>query len=129
MTDNPARTAWAGLTYELLCRDHLYQIRQKLSIAGVLTETSFWQTRVEDEASEPDGAQIDLVIDRRDHVISLCEIKYSMHEFEIDKAYDLKLRNKIEAFRRETGTTKTLGVVVHEDDRTRNGIKNRRGRT
>lgn len=112
MTDNPARTAWAGLAYELLCRDHLHQIRQKLSIAGVLTETSFWQTRVEDAVSEPDGAQIDLVIDRRDHVISLCEIKYSMHEFEIDKAYDLKLRNKIEAFRRETGTTKTLQLVM-----------------
>ena len=52
-----------------------------------------------------------------------------MHEFEIDKGYDLEQRNKIEAFRRETGTTKTLSVVVHEDDRTRNGIKNRRGRT
>ena len=57
------------------------------------------------------------------------EIKYPVHEFEIDKGYDLEERNKIEAFRRETGTTKTLGVVVHEDDRTRNGIKNRRGRT
>ena len=57
------------------------------------------------------------------------EIKYPVHEFEIDKGYDLEQRNKIEAFRRETGTTKTLSVVVHEDDRTRNGIKNRRGRT
>ena len=112
MTDNPARTVWAGLTYELLCRDHLNQIRQKLSIAGVLTETSTWQTRTTEEDPESEGAQIDMVIDRRDHVISLCEIKYSVHEFEIDKAYDLKLRNKIEAFRRETGTTKTLQLVM-----------------
>ena len=40
------------------------------------------------------------------------EIKYPVHEFEIDKAYDLQLRNKIEAFRRETGTTKTLQLVM-----------------
>ena len=112
MIDNPARTAWAGLTYELICRDHLDQIRQKLSIAGMLTETASWQTRTTEEDPESDGAQIDMVIDRRDHVISLCEIKYSMHEFEIDKDYDLKLRNKIEAFRRETGTNKTLQLVM-----------------
>ena len=112
MTDNPARNAWAGLTYELLCRDHLQQIRQKLSIGGVLTETSTWQSRTTEETSEQEGAQIDMVIDRRDHVISLCEVKYSMHEFEIDKAYNLKLRNKVEAFRKETGTTKTLQLVM-----------------
>ena len=50
--------------------------------------------------------------DRRDRVISLCEIKYSMNEFEIDKAYDKILRNKMDAFRRETGTVKTLQLVM-----------------
>ena len=52
------------------------------------------------------------MIDRRDRVISLCEIKYSMNEFEIDKAYDKILRNKMDAFRRETGTVKTLQLVM-----------------
>ena len=58
------------------------------------------------------GAQIDLIIDRRDHTVSLCEIKYSLNEFEIDKAYEASLRNKIERFRQETATTKTLQLVM-----------------
>lgn len=112
MDHTPSRFAWAGLTYELLCMDHLDQIRQKLGISGVLTETSSWQMRGAEEKAETDGAQIDLVIDRRDHVISLCEIKFSLTEFEIDKACDLNLRNKIDAFRQQTGTSKTLQLVM-----------------
>ena len=100
------------MTYELLCGDHFDQIRQKLGISGVMTEMSYWKTGAEDGQEETTGAQIDLVIDRRDRIISLCEIKYSMNEFEIDKGYDMILRNKIEAFRRETGTTKTLQLVM-----------------
>ena len=112
MNDTPSRFAWAGLTYELLCRDHLDQIRQKLGISGVLTETSTWRTRGTECPPDSDGAQIDLVIDRRDHIISLCEIKFSLNEFEIDKSCDMNLRNKIDAFRRETGTKKTLQLVM-----------------
>ena len=110
--DNPSRYAWAGLTFELLCRDHLDQIRQKLGISGVLTEISSWSARTTEGSESADGAQIDLIIDRRDHIISLCEIKYSLHEFEIDKACDMNFRNKIETFRRETGTSKTLQLVM-----------------
>ena len=53
-----------------------------------------------------------MVIDRRDHVVTLCEMKYSLHEFEIDKTYEIALRNKIDTFRRETGTRKTLQLVM-----------------
>ena len=112
LNDNPSRHAWAGLTFELLCKDHLDQIRQKLGISGVLTETSSWRSHAADGTDDLNRAQIVMVIDRRDHIISLCEIKYSMNEFEIDKAYDLNLRNKISAFRQETGTNKTLQVVM-----------------
>ena len=112
MNDNPSRYAWVGLTYELLCMDHSDQIRLKLGISGVLAEISYWKTGAEDGQEGTHGAQIDLVIDRRDRVISLCEIKYSMNEFEIDKAYDKILRNKMDAFRRETGTVKTLQLVM-----------------
>jgi len=110
--DNPSRYAWAGLTFELLCRDHLNQIRQKLGISGVQMESSTWRTRSAEGQEESNGAQIDMIIDRRDRIISLCEIKYSLHEFEIDTAYDMNLRNKIEAFRKETGTSKTLQLVM-----------------
>ncbi len=110
--DNPARYAWSGLTFELLCRDHIDQIRQKLGISGVLTETSTWRTRAVEGTDETAGAQIDLIIDRRDRIVTLCEIKYSLHEFEIDKGYEMNLRNKIEAFRRATETRKTLQLVM-----------------
>ena len=110
--DNPSRYAWAGLTFELLCRDHLNQIRQKLGISGVQMEASTWRTRSAEGQENSDGAQIDMIIDRRDRIISLCEIKYSFHEYEIDRAYDMNLRNKIDAFRKETGTSKTLQLVM-----------------
>ena len=85
---------------------------KKLGISGVLTEISSWSARTTEGSESADGAQIDLIIDRRDHIISLCEIKYSLHEFEIDKACDMNFRNKIETFRRETGTSKTLQLVM-----------------
>lgn len=110
--DHPARHAWAGLTFEQLCSDHLAQIRQRLGISGVLTEISTWRARGKENAENERGAQIDLVIDRRDHTISLCEAKYSLNEFEIDKVCDQNLRNKIEAFRRETQTKKSLQMVM-----------------
>ena len=110
--DNPSRYAWAGLTYELLCRDHSDQIRQKLGISGVLAEISRWSARRKEGQEEMNGAQIDMVIERRDRIISLCEIKYSVNEFEIDKAYEMSLKNKIDTFRKETGTARTLQLVM-----------------
>lgn len=109
--DNPSRYAWAGLTFELLCNDHIAQIKQRLGISGVLSECSTWISRG-NETENTDGAQIDLIIDRRDRTTTLCEIKFSVHEFEIDKAYDMALRNKIAAFRNETGTTKTIQLAM-----------------
>ena len=58
------------------------------------------------------GAQIDLLIDRRDHVIDLCEIKHSENEYTIDKECDLSLRTKREVFRKHTGTKKTIQIIL-----------------
>jgi hypothetical protein len=54
------------------------------------------------------GAQIDLLLERRDRVINICEIKYSANPYLIDKETDLSLRNKTEIFRRVTRCNKTL---------------------
>lgn len=105
--DNPARRAWAGFTFEQVCMDHLNQIKKKLGISGVLSNASVWHSSDADN----DGAQIDLLIERRDRVINICEIKFSTSEFIIDKAYDLNLRNKINAFQRETKTRDTLQLT------------------
>ena len=110
--ENPARYAWAGLTFEQLCKDHIPQIKRKLGISGVLSEESSWSASPQDGKDAAGGAQIDLLIDRRDQVVNLCEIKFSMNEFQIDKEYDQKLRNKISAFRQTTNCRKTIQLTL-----------------
>lgn len=109
--DNPSRRAWEGITFEQLCRDHISQIKQKLGISGVLSDESVWFYR-----GNPDegvsGAQIDLLIDRRDRVVTLCEMKFSVNEYEIDREYDMNLRNKISAFSRITSCRKTIQLAM-----------------
>lgn len=102
---NASRNAWAGFTFEQLCKDHIKQIKQKLGITGVLTEESSWFIQGSDDEN---GAQIDMVIDRKDRVINICEIKFSSGEFEITKDYQRNLTNKMETFRKDTGTRKNL---------------------
>ena len=103
------RNAWLGNTYEQVCKDHIQQIKNKIGIAAVLSEESTWSLKGDDDKR---GAQIDLIIDRRDHVINLCEIKYSEKEYEISKDYDAILRNKRETFREHTLTKKTIQFVM-----------------
>lgn len=110
-TDNPARRAWAGLTFEQLCKDHIPQIKHKLGISGVLSEESVWYVQGNEEEGIT-GTQIDLIIDRRDMVTNLCEMKFSINEYVIDKNYDAVLRNKIDTFRRLTNTRKSLSLTM-----------------
>ncbi len=109
--DNPKRRAWSGLVFEQLCKDHISQIKQKLGISGVLTEEYTWYSHGNKELGIP-GAQIDLLIERRDRVINLCEMKFSINEFIIDKDYNMVLRNKLEAFRKQTKSRKTTQITL-----------------
>ena len=106
---NPSVKAWEGFTFEQVCKDHIQQIKKKLGIAGILTEVSSWFAKGDEES---DGAQIDMLIDRRDKVINVCEMKFSAGEFEIDKDYEKKLVNKIERFRKDTATKKALRLTM-----------------
>lgn len=90
--DIPARRSWAGLTFEQVCKDHINQIKKKLGISGVLTEEYIWFARGDADLGVS-GAQIDLLLERRDRIINICEIKFSSEEYIIDKDYDLNLRN------------------------------------
>jgi hypothetical protein len=93
--------AWAGYSFERVCLHHLPQIKAALGISGVLANASGWR-------SADGGAQIDLVIDRADNVINLCEMKYAPAEFVIDKALNEALRNRRGVFSYETKTRKAL---------------------
>lgn len=105
--NSPAHNTWAGLSFEMLCLLHLKQIKTALGIAGVHTLAGPWQS-----TSEVGGTQIDLVIDRKDDTINLCEVKYSRDEFEIDAEYENKLTNKVSVFSRETGTKKSIILTM-----------------
>ena len=108
--DLPARRTWAGLTFEQVCKDHVSQIRKSLGIFGVLSEISSWSTEGDKTLGIP-GAQIDMLIDRTDRVITLCEMKFSVNDYIIDKDYNEIIRNKIEAFKRLTKTRKAVQIV------------------
>lgn len=112
--ETSARKVWAGLTFEQLCMDHIWQIKQKLGISGVLSTQSIWYDRggVDEDGTEHKGAQVDLLIDRNDHVVNICEMKFRNGEFEIDKEDDLNLRNKMESFRVRTSCRKTLQLTM-----------------
>lgn len=99
--------AWSGYAFELVCLVHEEQIKQQLGISGVLTHTASWRSL---KASP--GAQVDLLIDRNDSVINLCEMKYANTEFTIDRKYDENLRNKREAFISETQTRKAVHLTM-----------------
>jgi AAA+ ATPase superfamily predicted ATPase len=112
--NTPKHNTWRGYAFEQICLDHASQIRQKLGISGVVTYSSSWRSRDRDF-----GAQIDLVIDRSDRVINLCEIKYATDEFVITKSVNDNLRKKRAAFMRQTKTRKT----VHTTFITTYGVK------
>ena len=110
-TENPTRRTWSGYAFEQVCMDHISQIKYKLQIGGVLSKEYAWSISADEEKGIT-GAQIDLLIDRRDHVVSICEMKYSVNKFGIDKGYDEDLRNKIDSFVRATDCKKTVQLVM-----------------
>jgi hypothetical protein len=99
--------AWRGYSFETLCLTHFEQIKRSLGIGGVMTRHSAWRS----EEYEP-GAQIDLVIDRADGTINLCEMKISNAEYLIDKSDEQTLRNKLAAFEYETKTRKAVRLTL-----------------
>ncbi|MEM9885776.1 MAG: ATP-binding protein [Bacteroidota bacterium] len=105
--DLPAHRAWSGYAFEQVCLYHVQQIKKALGISGVLTYSSSWRSR-----QKEGGAQIDLVIDRRDHVINLCEMKFSMTPYTITKNYAEMLMQKLNVFRTETKTSKALHLTM-----------------
>jgi hypothetical protein len=99
--------AWTGYSFELLCQTHILQIKRALSIGGVVSYTSGWRSK-----DTENGAQIDFLIDRNDHIINLCEIKYATKKFVITKIYDEILHNKRSVFIEETNTKKSVHVTM-----------------
>ena len=104
------RYSWVGLAFERVCMQHVEQIKHKLGISGVLTSVSSWSAK-----SDPvygAGAQIDMLIERADNVVNVCEMKFSKGEYVIDREYSLDLAHKIERLLQTTKTRKTLHLTM-----------------
>ena len=105
--ESPSLTAWKGYAFEQVCLLHSEQIKQALGLMAISTEISSWRSK----RSSP-GAQIDLLIDRKDGIINLCEIKYSKSEYRISAKDEAQLRNKIAVFEAETRTRKAVHLTM-----------------
>ncbi|MDR1510749.1 MAG: AAA family ATPase [Synergistaceae bacterium] len=102
LTD-PAHRNGCGYAFERVCAAHLPQIMRKLGISGVITDTYAFRS----SGGKP-GAQIDLMIDRKDDTINLCEIKYRNAPYELTQGDIDDLERRKEVFIRETGTKKSI---------------------
>lgn len=89
----PFIVSWRRYAFENLCFNHISQIKKALAIHGVVSNESAWIKR----DGDGEGTQIDLIIERRDNVVNMCEIKFYGTEFVVDKKYDLVLRNQAAA--------------------------------
>ena len=107
MLKTPKLNAWAGFAFEHVCMENSARILEKLKIAGVQTKIYQWRSR-----KNLGGAQIDMVIDRADNVVNVCEIKFSSEKFVIDADYADNIRNKVAVFRQETETKKSIYVTM-----------------
>ena len=92
-TTSQAIVSWRGYAFENLCFNHIPQIKNALGIQGVSSSESAWIKR----DGEGEGTQIDLIIERKDNVVNMCEIKFYGDEFIVDKNYDQVLRKRISA--------------------------------
>ena len=108
--------SWSGVAFERVCLKHVTQLKKALGIIVVYTEEAAWRYAPKNGK----GAQVDLLIDRRDFVIHICEMKYSQSTFTIDKKYAGELENKVDIFRGQTKTKKSIFITMV----TTFGIKN-----
>ncbi len=100
--------SWAGLAFEALCWKHIHKIKDALKIGGVSTKSGYWKSTLNGKKE----IEIDLVIDRADQCINLCEIKFCNAPYEMSKSYASELQAKKESFRLKTQSRKTLFTTL-----------------
>ena len=107
--DTPPYTNWCGLAFERICLQHSRQIKAKLGISGIISSEYAWWTANDEKGC---GVQIDLLIDRNDGVINLCEMKFTKTPFRIDANYDAELQDKRARFVEKTNTQKAVHITM-----------------
>lgn len=115
----PEYFTWSGYAFETVCLHHIEQIVDAIGISGTFHTPCCWSYKPSEAVkNNPDadddlktGGQIDLLIDRNDRTISVCEMKYASGEYEITKAYASLVEKRLRIFRKVTKTRKSFSVV------------------
>ncbi len=107
---SPSWKSWAGYAFESLCFKHIEQIRQALGI-NASASIGNWKY-IPQKGSEEEGAQIDLLFNRNDDVITLCEMKYTSAPYKLSKSEALSLLRKVDIFKKQTKTTKQVTISL-----------------
>jgi AAA+ ATPase superfamily predicted ATPase len=110
ITSSPVYNTWCGLSFERVCLQHVSQIKSKLGISGVIANVYSWRYSAGKEGQR--GVQIDLLIDRNDETINLCEMKYSKTPYTLTDADIADLENKRQCFIEQTGTKKAVHLTM-----------------
>jgi len=100
---------WAGFAWERICLKHSRQIKEFLGISGIHSTDGVWRFKGN---KEKQGSQIDLFIDRDDHCINICEMKFYNSPIIINKNYALEMKGKLDKFSDVTKTRKTLFLTL-----------------
>ncbi len=111
MLGTPKYNTWCGLAFERVCLWHVNQIKKKLGISGILTNEYAWRC-LPDEKQNRRGAQIDLLIDRSDGIIDVCEMKYSKDTYTISSDYADELARKRDVLQSATGTRNAIHSIM-----------------
>lgn len=93
--DTPRANVWRGSAFERVCLEHIAQIKGALGISGIETRQYAWRSPPAEGAC---GAQIDLLIERSDDAVNICEMKYSSGEYALTKDEHRKMLNRRERF-------------------------------
>lgn len=105
--NTPEINTWLGLAFERVCISHIEQIKTALGINMIATQCYAWRSR-----NSNFGAQIDMVIQRADRAINICEIKYSQHHYALSSNELEKMQQRMEAFRSETHSRASILLTL-----------------
>ncbi|MBQ7191724.1 MAG: AAA family ATPase [Paludibacteraceae bacterium] len=105
---SPLFNTWSGLAFEMLCLNHIEQIKRALGISGIQTKVYSWRTPKDAERQ----AQIDMVIDRADRAVNICEMKYSRQEYEMTRQERERIENRLNQFMKYAEQRKSLRLTM-----------------
>ncbi len=100
-------STWSGLSFEMLCLNHFEQIKAALGISGITANVCSWFGK-----GDSRSAQIDMLIDRADNTVNICEMKYYSNPYALTAHDEENIERKISTFRESTNTDKNIILTM-----------------